>query len=149
MQRLILDRFVIVVLRSLAMVEPSSMPGNNTFVAGFTQSNVGDTSPNTYVHPRSFFDVLRSAQFFASGRLGAFCESPGKSYDGMPCDFNSSTCGGTVEDCHGRYVDIRALSLLERLALTLARAAGALDSASRISSLTGSLRSCKWTERRR
>ncbi|ETW74738.1 hypothetical protein HETIRDRAFT_391411 [Heterobasidion irregulare TC 32-1] len=64
-----------------AMVEPSSMPGNNTFVAGFTQSNVGDTSPNT---------------------LGAFCESPGKSYDGMPCDFNSSTCGGTVEDCHGR-----------------------------------------------
>ena len=48
------------------MVEPDAMPGNNTFVAGFTQgvcfflsnklteltillANVGDTSPNTYV----------------------------------------------------------------------------------------------------
>jgi neutral ceramidase len=42
---------------------------------------VGDTTPNT---------------------LGAFCESPGKPYDGLACDFNSSTCGGTVQDCHGR-----------------------------------------------
>ena len=50
----------------IAMVEPDSMPGNNTFVAGFTQceylwhclrltcahgglANVGDTSPNTWV----------------------------------------------------------------------------------------------------
>ncbi|KAF8829653.1 hypothetical protein HHX47_DHR3000992 [Lentinula edodes] len=64
-----------------AMIEPDAMPGNATFVAGFTQANVGDTSPNT---------------------LGAFCESPGESYDGMVCDFNHSTCGGTVEDCHGR-----------------------------------------------
>ncbi|KAF9461830.1 Neutral/alkaline nonlysosomal ceramidase [Collybia nuda] len=62
-------------------VEPSAMPGNASFVAGFTQSNVGDTSPNT---------------------LGAFCESPGKDYDGMACESNHSTCGGTVEDCHGR-----------------------------------------------
>ncbi|KAF8169047.1 Neutral/alkaline nonlysosomal ceramidase [Mycena galopus ATCC 62051] len=62
-------------------VDPTAMPGNQTFVAGFTQANVGDTSPNT---------------------LGAFCESPGESYDGMPCQANSSTCGGTVEDCHGR-----------------------------------------------
>ncbi|THU89409.1 Neutral/alkaline nonlysosomal ceramidase [Dendrothele bispora CBS 962.96] len=64
-----------------ASVEPNSMPGNNTFVAGFTQSNVGDTSPNT---------------------LGAFCESPGEDFDGMACDFDHSTCGGTVQDCHGR-----------------------------------------------
>ncbi|KAI0060570.1 Neutral/alkaline nonlysosomal ceramidase [Artomyces pyxidatus] len=64
-----------------ALVEPNSMPGNNTFVAGFTQSNVGDTSPNT---------------------LGAYCESPGQPYDGQLCDFNSSTCGGKTEDCHGR-----------------------------------------------
>ncbi|KAI0042653.1 Neutral/alkaline nonlysosomal ceramidase [Auriscalpium vulgare] len=64
-----------------ALVEPNAMPGNTTFVAGFTQANVGDTSPNT---------------------LGAFCESPGKAYDGQPCDFNSSTCGGTAQDCHGR-----------------------------------------------
>ncbi len=40
--------------------------------------------------------------FFES--LGAFCESPGKPWDGQPCDFNSSTCGGTAQDCHGRYV---------------------------------------------
>ncbi|KAG7441035.1 Neutral/alkaline nonlysosomal ceramidase [Guyanagaster necrorhizus] len=64
-----------------SMVEPDAMPGNATFVAGFTQANVGDTSPNT---------------------LGAFCESPGEDYDGLPCDFDHSTCGGTVEDCHGR-----------------------------------------------
>ncbi|KAL0955527.1 hypothetical protein HGRIS_001765 [Hohenbuehelia grisea] len=64
-----------------SFLEPNAMPGNTSFVAGFTQSNVGDTSPNT---------------------LGAFCESPGKPYDGQPCDFNHSTCGGTVQDCHGR-----------------------------------------------
>ncbi|KAF9479377.1 ceramidase [Pholiota conissans] len=62
-------------------VEPNSVPGNTTFIAGFTQSNVGDTSPNT---------------------LGAFCESPGQPFDGQPCDADHSTCGGTVENCHGR-----------------------------------------------
>ncbi|KAF8993031.1 Neutral/alkaline nonlysosomal ceramidase [Cyathus striatus] len=64
-----------------ASVEPNSMPGNTTFVAGFTQANVGDTSPNT---------------------LGPVCESPGKPYDGQPCDADHSTCGGTVADCKGR-----------------------------------------------
>ncbi|KAL1682695.1 Neutral/alkaline nonlysosomal ceramidase [Schizophyllum commune] len=64
-----------------AAVEPGAMPGNATFVAGFTQANVGDTSPNTE---------------------GAFCESPGKEYDGLPCEEDHSTCGGTVQDCHGR-----------------------------------------------
>ncbi|KAK0221200.1 Neutral/alkaline nonlysosomal ceramidase [Armillaria nabsnona] len=64
-----------------SLVEPDAMPGNTSFVAGFTQANVGDTSPNT---------------------LGAFCESPGKDYDGLACDFDHSTCGGTVQDCHGR-----------------------------------------------
>src|SRR5258706_6585266 len=34
--------------------------------------------------------------------LGAFCESPGKPWDGQPCSFNSSTCGSFVQDCHGR-----------------------------------------------
>ncbi|KAH9888505.1 Neutral/alkaline nonlysosomal ceramidase [Cubamyces lactineus] len=62
-------------------IEPDAMPGNNTFVAGFAQSNVGDTSPNT---------------------LGAFCESPGQPWDGQPCDFDHSTCGNKTEDCHGR-----------------------------------------------
>ncbi|KIP08704.1 hypothetical protein PHLGIDRAFT_29473 [Phlebiopsis gigantea 11061_1 CR5-6] len=64
-----------------AMVEPNAMPGNNTFVAGFTQANVGDTSPNTE---------------------GAYCESPGQPWDGQLCSFDHSTCGNMTEDCHGR-----------------------------------------------
>ncbi|KAF8726187.1 hypothetical protein AX14_007956 [Amanita brunnescens Koide BX004] len=64
-----------------SFMEPSAMPGNTTFIAGFTQANVGDTSPNT---------------------LGAFCESPGKPYDGQPCELDHSTCGGRVQNCHGR-----------------------------------------------
>jgi neutral ceramidase len=47
------------------------------FVAGFSQSNVGDTSPNI---------------------LGAFCEDE----IGGPCNFQDSTCGGRNEACHGR-----------------------------------------------
>ena len=35
--------------------------------------------------------------------LGAFCESPGEEWDGQACDSVHSTCGGTVQDCHGRY----------------------------------------------
>ncbi|KAJ7193999.1 Neutral/alkaline nonlysosomal ceramidase, partial [Mycena pura] len=62
-------------------IEPNAMPGNTTYVAGFVQSAVGDTSPNT---------------------LGAFCESPGQPYDGLPCVANSSTCGGAAQQCHGR-----------------------------------------------
>lgn len=47
------------------------------FVAGFSQANVGDTSPNV---------------------LGAYCE------DGSDeqCNFEDSTCGGKNEPCHGR-----------------------------------------------
>ncbi|KAF7332848.1 hypothetical protein MVEN_02389700 [Mycena venus] len=56
-----------------ASVEPHAMSGNTTYVAGFVQGAVGDTSPNT---------------------LGAFCESPGKPYDGLPCVANSHSCGG-------------------------------------------------------
>ncbi|KAJ6616808.1 Neutral/alkaline nonlysosomal ceramidase [Mycena sp. CBHHK59/15] len=62
-------------------VEPRAMPGNTTYVAGFVQGAVGDTSPNT---------------------LGAFCESPGEPYDGHPCTANTSTCGGRAQACHGR-----------------------------------------------
>ncbi|KAL2002081.1 hypothetical protein VTN02DRAFT_679 [Thermoascus thermophilus] len=46
------------------------------FVAGFSQSNVGDTSPNT---------------------LGTWCED-----SGLPCRFEDSTCGGRTELCRGR-----------------------------------------------
>ena len=47
------------------------------FVAGFSQSNVGDTSPNV---------------------LGAWCEDGSEEQ----CNFQDSTCGGRNEPCHGR-----------------------------------------------
>ena len=47
------------------------------FVAGFSQANVGDTSPNV---------------------LGAYCEDG----SGEQCNFEDSTCGGRNEPCHGR-----------------------------------------------
>ncbi|KAJ7775549.1 Neutral/alkaline non-lysosomal ceramidase-domain-containing protein [Mycena metata] len=71
-----------------ASIEPHAIPGNNTYVAGFVQDAVGDTSPNTRSNIRG---------------LGVFCESPGKPYDGLPCVTNSSTCGGGyAHDCRGR-----------------------------------------------
>ncbi|KAH9915508.1 Neutral/alkaline nonlysosomal ceramidase [Fomitopsis serialis] len=56
-----------------AMVEPDAMPGQTNFIAGFTQCT-----------------------------LGAVCQSPGKPWDGKPCDFEHSTCGNTTQDCRGR-----------------------------------------------
>ncbi len=47
------------------------------FVAGFSQANVGDTSPNV---------------------LGAYCEDG----SGEECNFEDSTCGGKSQPCHGR-----------------------------------------------
>ncbi|KAH7334765.1 Neutral/alkaline nonlysosomal ceramidase [Rhizoctonia solani] len=64
-----------------AYAQPDALPGKNTFVAGFVQANVGDTSPNT---------------------LGAYCESPGQPWDGQPCEYQKSTCGNKTQDCHGR-----------------------------------------------
>lgn len=49
---------------------------NPSFVAGFSQANVGDTSPNT---------------------MGTICEDTG-----LPCRFEDSTCDGRTEQCHGR-----------------------------------------------
>ncbi|OAX81281.1 hypothetical protein ACJ72_04379 [Emergomyces africanus] len=49
----------------------------DNFVAGFSQSNVGDTTPNT---------------------LGAWCEDG----SGLRCTFKESTCGGKTKGCHGR-----------------------------------------------
>ncbi|KAJ5257120.1 hypothetical protein N7478_013224 [Penicillium angulare] len=58
-----------------------SIDGDSRFaedaVIGFSQSNVGDTSPNI---------------------LGAWCEDG----SGKICTYKDSTCGGTNEDCHGR-----------------------------------------------
>ncbi|KAL9584646.1 MAG: hypothetical protein Q9212_001982 [Teloschistes hypoglaucus] len=54
------------------------MRGSDTdFVAGFSQANVGDTSPNV---------------------LGAYCEDG----SGERCNFEDSTCGGRSQQCHGR-----------------------------------------------
>ena len=49
----------------------------SNFVAGFSQANVGDTSPNI---------------------LGAYCEDGSN----KPCKFEDSTCDGKNELCHGR-----------------------------------------------
>ncbi|KAL4992463.1 Neutral/alkaline nonlysosomal ceramidase [Aspergillus falconensis] len=49
----------------------------DNFVAGFSQSNVGDTSPNI---------------------LGAWCEDG----SGEECRYSDSTCGGQSAKCHGR-----------------------------------------------
>ncbi|KAL9029032.1 MAG: hypothetical protein Q9196_002680 [Gyalolechia fulgens] len=51
--------------------------GSADFVAGFSQANVGDTSPNV---------------------LGAYCEDG----SGAKCTFEDSTCGGRSQPCHGR-----------------------------------------------
>ena len=56
------------------------------FVAGFSQANVGDTTPNV---------------------LGAWCDDG----SGQMCTLQNSTCGGTSEACHGRGPDFRALDL--------------------------------------
>lgn len=58
------------------LLEESMKPNNPAFVAGFSQANVGDTSPNV---------------------LGAFCEDTG-----LECRFNDSTCSGRSQGCHGR-----------------------------------------------
>ncbi|KAK5164783.1 uncharacterized protein LTR77_009447 [Saxophila tyrrhenica] len=52
---------------------------DDTFVAGFSQANVGDTSPNI---------------------LGAYCEYG--DHEGEMCDFRHSLCGNISEPCHGR-----------------------------------------------
>ncbi|USW53918.1 Putative neutral/alkaline nonlysosomal ceramidase, neutral/alkaline non-lysosomal ceramidase [Septoria linicola] len=52
---------------------------DTSFVAGFSQANVGDTSPNV---------------------LGAYCESGDQ--QGEMCDFKTSLCANKTQPCHGR-----------------------------------------------
>ena len=68
--------------------DTTAAPG---FVAAFSQSSVGDTTPNI---------------------LGAWCDDG----SGQMCSFEKSTCGaspsnGTSEDCHGRGPEFQALDL--------------------------------------
>ncbi|KAF2150905.1 Neutral/alkaline nonlysosomal ceramidase [Myriangium duriaei CBS 260.36] len=58
---------------NFAATDANAAPG---FVAGFSQANVGDTTPNV---------------------LGAYCSDTG-----LPCQYNDSTCGGKTQNCHGR-----------------------------------------------
>lgn len=67
------------------------MQSDNTaadgFVAGFSQANVGDTSPNV---------------------LGAWCDDG----SGKQCNFENSTCAdGKSQKCHGRGPEFQALDL--------------------------------------
>lgn len=63
--------------------DSTAAPG---FVAGFSQANVGDTTPNT---------------------LGAWCDDG----SGQMCTYENSTCKGTSENCHGRGPAFTALDL--------------------------------------
>jgi neutral ceramidase len=56
------------------------------FVAAFSQSSVGDTSPNV---------------------LGAWCDDG----SGEMCTLEQSTCSGTTENCHGRGPEFQKLDL--------------------------------------
>lgn len=57
------------------------------FVAGFSQANVGDTTPNV---------------------LGAYCDDG----SGQECSLENSTCAdGKSQSCHGRGPEFRALDL--------------------------------------
>lgn len=91
------------------------------FVAGFSQSNVGDTSPNV---------------------LGAYCEDG----TGQQCRLNDSTCAnGRSQDCHGRgpffgLNDGGAKSCYEIGKRQADGARSILDSAS-FTSLSGNVRS--------
>ncbi|KAG8902823.1 hypothetical protein FRB99_004064 [Tulasnella sp. 403] len=94
-------------------MNPKAVPGKTSFVAGFSQSTSGDVRYRTprfcqhYTHAhleielRLFLAQTPSPILIAS-RFGAFCESPGKPWDGERCDFQRSTCGNRTQDCHGR-----------------------------------------------
>ncbi|KIW18926.1 hypothetical protein PV08_03215 [Exophiala spinifera] len=90
------------------LFETYMQEANPAFVAGFSQANVGDTSPNT---------------------LGAFCED-----SGLSCSFNDSTCGGKTQPCHGRGPMFRSIdqgtkSCFEIGSLQMTAAKYILDSA--------------------
>lgn len=71
-------------LESAMADDPNAAEG---FVAGFSQANVGDTTPNV---------------------LGAWCDDG----SGQQCSLENSTCAdGMSESCHGRGPEFRALDL--------------------------------------
>ncbi|KEP49551.1 neutral/alkaline nonlysosomal ceramidase [Rhizoctonia solani 123E] len=104
-----------------AYAQPDALPGKNTFVAGFVQANVGDTSPNT---------------------LGAYCESPGQPWDGQPCEYQKSTCGNKTQDCHGRGPGFRVSDFESNLIIGTNQFNGAKTlMGSTLASISGAVRS--------
>ncbi|CAE7146577.1 unnamed protein product [Rhizoctonia solani] len=104
-----------------AYAQPDALPGKNTFVAGFVQANVGDTSPNT---------------------LGAYCESPGQPWDGQACEYQKSTCGNRTQDCHGRGPGFRVSDFESNLIIGTNQFNGAKTlMSSTLPSVSGSVRS--------
>lgn len=65
------------------LMEEAMKESNPAYVAGFSQANVGDTSPNT---------------------LGPICQDTG-----LACNFNDSTCDGKTQQCRGRGPFFREL----------------------------------------
>ncbi|TVY87592.1 Neutral ceramidase, partial [Lachnellula willkommii] len=65
------------------LTDSTAAPG---FVAAFSQSSVGDTTPNV---------------------LGAYCDDG----SGQMCTLENSTCGGKSESCHGRGPEFQKLDL--------------------------------------
>ena len=85
------DQFNDFMLRTQLDKTKRSAKVSPDFVAGFSQSNVGDTTPNV---------------------LGAFCEAGRNGAsddfeDGDQCNFQDSTCGGKAQPCHGRGPEFR------------------------------------------
>ncbi|QRV98314.1 hypothetical protein RhiJN_26333 [Ceratobasidium sp. AG-Ba] len=104
-----------------ASVQPNAAPGKNTFIAGFVQANVGDTSPNTF---------------------GAYCESPGQPWDGQPCEYQKSTCGNKTQDCHGRGPGFRVSDFESNLIIGTNQFNGAKKlMSSTLPSVSGAVRS--------
>ncbi|KAL5638356.1 hypothetical protein ACGC1H_005139 [Rhizoctonia solani] len=104
-----------------AYAQPDALPGKNTFVAGFVQANVGDTSVYS---------------------LGAYCESPGQPWDGQPCEYQKSTCGNKTQDCHGRGPGFRVSDFESNLIIGTNQFNGAKTlMSSTLPSVSGAVRS--------
>ena len=74
-----------------------------------------------HFYPNRLHSVLTSIVFDS---LGAYCEGPGKAWDGLPCEFDHSTCGNRTEDCHGRWVCCRAKCISTKPLKLLGRGPG-------------------------
>ncbi|RCI15961.1 hypothetical protein L249_2734 [Ophiocordyceps polyrhachis-furcata BCC 54312] len=92
----------------------SSLGSVEDFVAGFSQSSVGDTTPNV---------------------LGAYCDDG----SGQRCSFEKSTCAdGKSQSCHGRGPEFRELDLGVMSCLDMGRRQANASKAILFTTLNGS-----------